>query len=202
MIYVIRYRGVFRGRQFSNWRMRAGILALSAVLTGVGLGAALGWLGGVAGADVRAGVAAAFAVGGIAVSAVELARGRRLPLLQRSRETNRDWMRFGAAVSAAMNGVAMGAGFVTRIGYWLWYAVPVSAFAIGSPAAGALLFGVYALTRAIVPVVLSLQDERHESQGDHRHVHRLQDAMTLLSRPAATLCAVHMLAVSFAYLVA
>lgn len=200
MIYVIRYRGVFRGRRFTKWRMRAAILAVSALATGIGLGAALGRLGSSAGGDVRGGVAAVFAVGGIAVSVVELARGRRMPLLQRSRETNRDWMRFGAAVSAAMNGAAMGAGFVTRIGYWLWYAVPVSAFAIGSPGAGALVFGVYALTRAIVPVLLSSRDQRHELSGDRRHVHRLQDALTLLTRPAATLCAIHLLAISFAYL--
>ena len=103
-------------------------------------------------------------------------------------ETNQGWLGIGPAVGAALNGAAMGAGFVTRIGYWLWYVIPVTCFLLASPRAGALVFGLYGLVRAAFPVALAVNDRLRERDADDRHLHKLQDAMTTHVRPAATLC--------------
>jgi hypothetical protein len=55
---------------------------------------------------------------------------------------------------AARNGLAMGTGFTTRIGFWLWYAVPVSALLSASVLEGAAIYGAYALVRGSSPLLL------------------------------------------------
>jgi hypothetical protein len=77
----------------------------------------------------------------------------------------------------------------------------VTCFLLASPGVGALVFGLYGLARAAFPVALAVNDWVRERNADERHLHKLQDAMTTLVRPAAMLCTIHLIAVSCAYLV-
>jgi hypothetical protein len=75
--------------------------------------------------------------------------GRRPWLPQRDCETPQRWLHTGALRWSIYNGAALGIGAVSRIGFWLWYAVPVGAILVARPDAGAALYGVYAATRGL-----------------------------------------------------
>jgi len=68
------------------------------------------------------------------------------------------WLGAGPLRWAFRNGAALGIGATTRIGFWLWYVVPVAALLVGRPALGAVVYGVYGLVRggAVWPLILSL----------------------------------------------
>lgn len=91
---------------------------------------------------VRVGTAALAAAVLVVIGVV----GLRKPL-QWNRETSQTLMRYGPVAWAACNGSLLGLGFASRIGFWLWYLVPVSCWALASPAAGGVIWGVYGLTR-------------------------------------------------------
>jgi hypothetical protein len=110
-----------------------------------GLVLALG--GGLLGDHQRLGVAAILAVVAIPVGAAE-ASGRRVRLLQLDRETPQRWVRSGAIRWAAANGAALGTGFASRVGFPLWYVVPMASWLTATPEAGAILYGTYGVTRA------------------------------------------------------
>jgi hypothetical protein len=84
----------------------------------------------------------------ILVAGSEVA-GRRIRPLQCDRETPRSWMQAGPLRRAVRNGAALGLGATTRIGFWLWYVVPVSAIVCGRPDVGALVYGSYGATRGL-----------------------------------------------------
>lgn len=65
-------------------------------------------------------------------------------------ETPGSWLRYRDWRTAALNGVALGLGAGTRLGFWLWYVVPIAAWATGSAAQGAAIYSVYASTRLIL----------------------------------------------------
>ena len=50
----------------------------------------------------------------------------------------------------------MGFGATSRIGFWLWYVIPLGAFFLGDPGAGAAIYGTYAVDRALGAVVILL----------------------------------------------
>lgn len=56
------------------------------------------------------------------------------------------------------NGLALAIGATNRIGFWLWYAVPLGALLTGKPLLGALVYGAYGVTRggAVLPMLLPL----------------------------------------------
>jgi hypothetical protein len=66
---------------------------------------------------------------------------------QRNAETPRSWLELQSWQTAARNGLALGTGYSTRIGFWLWYLVPIGAFAVGTPLGGALIYATYATAR-------------------------------------------------------
>jgi hypothetical protein len=49
---------------------------------------------------------------------------------------------------ATRNGLALGIGATSRIGFWLWYVMPVTALLSASPLAGAAIYGLYGALRA------------------------------------------------------
>jgi hypothetical protein len=118
------------------------------------MGASLGLIGSYLVPDVRAATASVFAVIGVVVAAIELT-GRRVPLLERSRETPRRWVSESAPRAWAIrNGAALGLGFATRIGFWLWYVVPAASLLSGSLRDGAIVYGLYAAIRGFSVVAL------------------------------------------------
>lgn len=83
----------------------------------------------------------------------------------RDRETPKRWLDGGVVQWAMLNGLVLGLGVTTRVGYWLWYAVPITCLLSGEPLLGALVFGVYGLVRtgigplALFPVLSRLGSE-------------------------------------------
>jgi hypothetical protein len=51
----------------------------------------------------------------------------------------------------AKNGLTLGCGAFSRVGFWLWYAVPAGALLTATPVLGALLYGTYGLVRGLGP---------------------------------------------------
>lgn len=95
---------------------------------------------------------------------------------------------------------AIGVGATTRIGYWLWYAIPVGCFASGSRSFGAALFAAYAATRATLPVVLAVVGNQLEHHGRPRVLHRLQESLALLKPRFVLMCSWLLLALATGYL--
>lgn len=59
---------------------------------------------------------------------------------------------FAAIRAAAATGALLGA--ISRIGFWLWYAVPLGALLSGQVMVGALLYGTYGFVRSAVTRVV------------------------------------------------
>lgn len=121
---------------------------MSAGLAGAASGAALGWAGSALGGDARA------AVGTTLLLAVTLAGGvdlliRPVPMLQLDRETSQSWLHLGSVAWPIVNGLALGTGFLSRIGFLLWYMIPITCLVVGQVPAGAVIFGTYGLTRGL-----------------------------------------------------
>jgi len=136
---------------------KAILYSLSTAFAGLVSGGLLGLAGSFVPLNAR--VAAATLLGLVAVvaAALELS-GRRLHLLQCNRETPQSWVHKGPAKWAIQNGLALGCGATSRIGFWLWYSVPLGAFLLASPLAGAAIYGLYGATRgmAVWAIVLGL----------------------------------------------
>ncbi len=119
---------------------------LSAWLTG----AALGWLGRLAGLGAaRGALALLLAAAGLVLAAREW-RLISFPLPRPLRQTEKFWAHdFGLLTASVMWGFHIGLGFVTQVrhgGFWL---VAAGALAFAEPRFGALLFVAYWFGRAL-----------------------------------------------------
>lgn len=112
------------------------------------MGAVLGATGGLLPVEGRVMLASIFSLAAIAFAGLELL-DRSIPLLQCNRETPRTWLGSRPGVWAVQNGVALGSGVVSRVGFWSWYVVPVSVIAFGDPVVGSVIFGTYGLARGL-----------------------------------------------------
>ncbi|WP_214316805.1 hypothetical protein [Nonomuraea sediminis] len=147
MITRARVSGCFRSP------VVAGAILLLSALGGAALtGAALGLLGAVLEPGTRALLALAAAA---AMTAGVILRA--VPW-QLDRETDTRWLAYQDWRTAAYNGLALGLGFTTRIGFWLFYLVPLAAFAGADPLLGALGYAAFALSRVGVSALLAAAD--------------------------------------------
>lgn len=121
---------------------KATAYSVSATGAGAVVGASLGAGGAFLGLDFRVALAALLAVAAVVIGGLEL-HGKIVPVLQWDRETPQAWLHSGALRWATRNGVALGIGSSSRIGFWLWYVVPVAAVLVGSPILGAVFYGTY-----------------------------------------------------------
>lgn len=135
------------------------IFALSATLSGALAGTILGGLGQELPVSIRVSLSSSLALVAVGIGGVTLL-GLRLKPIQRQCETPKSWVFAGPLRWAAWNGAALGVGATTRIGFWLWYVTPISAFLIGQPILGAALYGTYGFTRAASSGVLLLSQPR------------------------------------------
>jgi hypothetical protein len=149
-VYGIANAGVSRGLTRSSALSPATVSVVyvaACTLGGTATGALLGALGGVLPANVRAATATALALLAIGAGLAALS-GRHIgPPLQCDRETPRDWVDRGRVAWAVRNGLALGFGGSTRIGFAAWYAIGLGALLTGSWLGGAIIYGVYGLTR-------------------------------------------------------
>ena len=126
--------------------MKAVVFSLTSSLAGLGSGALLGALGSLLPSNVRVGIAMVLAMVAIPLGLVELG-GHRLVLLQCNRETPQRWLHRGPLQWAALNGMTLGCGAMSRTGFWLWYVIPTGALLVGRPDLGAVLYGTYGTVR-------------------------------------------------------
>ncbi len=113
----------------------------------------------------------------------------RLP--QINRETEQSLLGHGPLEWAALNGVLLGLGFTSRIGYWIWYLLPITCFILGAPVTGAIVWASYALTRLGIAVSLAGWMHHHPDQISKisRRLLRLQLRARAIAGPAAAILA-------------
>lgn len=135
-----------RNQAGSSWIAKAVVFALAATFAGALAGWLLGLAGNALSFDARVAVASVLGIVAVGIGAMEL--GPRPPrVLQWDAETPQRWMNAGALRWASLNGSALGTGATSRIGFWLWYAIPIGAFLLGNPVWGALIYGIYGFVR-------------------------------------------------------
>lgn len=115
--------------------------------------------------EVRTAAATLLGLGAIVISILELS-GRYVQLIQCDRETSQSWVHKGPTKWAIQNGLALGCGVTSRIGFWLWYVVPIGAFLVASPWAGAAVYGMYGATRGMFVWVIILGLARKHEEWD------------------------------------
>jgi hypothetical protein len=126
--------------------IKAIVYGLSSTVAAASFGLALGAMGSLLAPNVR--IASATVLAGLAILLGLLDLGSRaVTVLQCDRETPQRRVHRGAIRWAMRNGAALGVGFTSRIGFWLWYVVPAGALLWGDPAFGAALFGTYGFVR-------------------------------------------------------
>ena len=133
-------------------------------------------------------------IGAATIAAWVIAAGalfspRRLP--EMNRETKQSLLHQGPLQWAALNGALLGIGFTSRIGYWVWYLIPLTCFIASSPETGAALWGTYAFTRLAIIFVLSIWMRREPmrmSEAGASLVMR-RDLLRTLLRPTGAILA-------------
>jgi len=73
--------------------------------------------------------------------------GRGHRPLQCDRETPKEWVQLGPVIWPVLNGATLGVGATSRIGFWLWYAIPAGCFLLASPVIGAGIWAAYGFVR-------------------------------------------------------
>lgn len=131
------------------------VFVASGSAAGVLAGAALGLVGSSISVEASAGMITGLSVVGLGIGSVEL-MGRRVRLLENDRETPRAWLADTPLIWALKTGAALGVGATTRIGFPLWYAIPLGAALSGSVVVGAAIYGTYALVRSGTAIGLLL----------------------------------------------
>lgn len=118
-----------------------------------------------------------------------LAWPQRLP--QINRETEQSLLGRGPFAWALANGFLLGLGFTSRIGYWIFYLVPVGCFVAGSPGLGALIWGTYGFTRLGAASLLAFRMHRTPSRMGElsRRLLVLRPAVRRVTNPVTVLCA-------------
>jgi hypothetical protein len=156
MIFVIVNYGVDRNQEGRSWVSKALVFAAFSTASATLVGATVALVGTMLPRANLSEAAVVLALLGIVLGLLELTPAKIRPP-QIGHETAQRWMNMGALRGSAMNGAALGAGFVTRIGYWAWYVLPAGALLMGRIDLGILLFAVYGLTRGIVPLIAIAQ---------------------------------------------
>ena len=193
MIYVIRRPAVLQARH--SWTVNAVAFALASVLAASGVGAVLGSIGGAVIGDAhRVDFTRVLAAAAIAVAILDFT-GRRPRLVQRDRETSRRILeRYEPHLAVARNGVELGIGATSRIGFWLWYAVPVGAFLAATAPLGTLIYGSYGTARGVAPSLIIAIEARmaRRAKPEFEYVPRWLVRRTRLARivAATQLCVV------------
>ena len=148
-----------RNQAGGNRVSKAIVLPTAMVLSGLITGAFLGAAGGILSSDVRFAGASLLAVVSIVFGSLEIA-GRRVWLLQYNHETPQRWLEMGPMRWAVVNGLALGFGATSRIGFWLWYTIPLGALLFARPDLGAAIYGTYSIVRGMAVWVLILGGSR------------------------------------------
>jgi len=146
---------VYRNQAGRSWISKAIVYSLSSAVAGLVTGAVLGAVGSLLPLDFRLAIGSILAVVAIAVGGLEFL-GHRVQPPQFDCETPQRWVHRGPLRWAIRNGLTLGFGATSRIGFWLWYVVPLGAFLVGDSKFGAVIYGTYGLVRALGATVILL----------------------------------------------
>lgn len=154
-----------REQHGGRWQLRAVLFTLAATATATLAGAALGALGAMLSLESRAGLATLLAFGAVPLALAQLA-GASVGPIQCDRLTPKRWARQRALGWALRNGASLGLGAFTKLGFWLWYAVPLASFLAARPLTGAFIYGSYGVVRGagIWAMIAAWQWRRFETQ--------------------------------------
>lgn len=119
-------------------------------------------------------------VAAVIVGGIELWRPSSRPL-QCDKETPQRWMNNGPFSWAIANGLVLGCGARSRLGFWIWYVVPVGAFLCGNAALGALAYGLYSLVRTawVWPILLVIGPRLGFGESGHWFMSRFPLARSI-----------------------
>lgn len=137
-----------RTGQQSGFQRKLVVYVLAGTASGALAGAAFGSVGSLLPTNTRALLGTGLALGAIVIGIAGVI-GYHPKLLQIDRETPYGWLAPGPLRWAVRNGAAIGFGARTRLGFWLWYVIPLGAFISGSPLLGAIGYGLYGFTRTL-----------------------------------------------------
>ena len=146
---------MYRNQAGRGWISKAIVYSLSSAVAGLVTGAVLGAVGSLLPLDARLAIGSILAVVAIGVGGLEFF-GRRVQPPQFDCETPQRWMHRGPLRWAIRNGLTLGFGATSRIGFWLWYVIPLGAFLVGDSIFGAIIYGAYGLIRALGATVIVL----------------------------------------------
>ena len=107
-----------RNQAGRSWISKAVVYSLSSALAGLVTGAVLGAVGSLLPLDLRLAAGSILAVAAIAVGGLEFL-GRRIQPLQFDCETPQRWVHKRPLKWATRNGLTLGFGATSRIGFWL-----------------------------------------------------------------------------------
>ena len=96
----------------------------------------------------------------MACASLAVARYRRDRPWQLDTETQIAWLERENLNVALWNGLVLGAGFLSRIGFWLWWTLPVLVFAGGSAGLGIAAGAAYGVTRLGVSSLVAIPSIR------------------------------------------
>jgi hypothetical protein len=142
-----------RGQANANRHLKQVLYTLGGAVGGGAAGLLFAALGVIAGDGSRTAIGLAAGVAMLALGAWE-ASGRRASLLQVDRATPQRWMRLGPVRWPLLNGAALGCALTSRIGFPLWYVLPISSFLAGTLWLGPLLWASYGVCRTSLTWVL------------------------------------------------
>lgn len=135
-----------RGQAKANRYVKQLFYTLGGTLGGAVAGLLFAALGVLAGDGPRPAIALV-AIAVAALLGAWEASGRRARMLQLDQETPQRWMHFGPVRWALANGAALGFAVTSRLGFPLWYVLPIVSFASGTLWFGPLLWAVYGASR-------------------------------------------------------
>lgn len=136
-----------RNQARSTWVRKGLAFTVAAVVASTIAGALLGVAGHLLSESVRSGLIFLLGMGGVLVALGEFF-GHPVKLLQWNRETPQLWLNKGPLRWAVRNGITLGVGATSRIGFWLWYVVPLGALLSRNWLIGGAIYGLYGLLRA------------------------------------------------------
>lgn len=153
MVFVIMNSDGSRNQAGRSWWSKGIAYTAASIVAASIVGFALGQAGTRFPESLRL---AGLTVAGAAVLCLGIleAFARRVPLLECNRETPQRLLASGALRGAIANGLRLGHGLSTRVGFSLWYLVPIGAFLSGGATRGAIVYGSYGLTRGLGPWAL------------------------------------------------
>ncbi|TML59859.1 MAG: hypothetical protein E6G22_12355 [Actinobacteria bacterium] len=166
-------------RARGNGRSSLGVPMIVLTATAAAAGAAVFAVIAAAGAAFPSVSRGLFAAAASLALIAAAARGPRP--WQRDAETPTEWLEREGLTVAVRNGLALGAGFLTRVGFWIWWVLPVLAFESGSVQAGAIVGAAYGAARLGASSFVAARAEATRSDRLPRKL--------LLWRPRATAAA-------------